>query len=697
MAVFHVNGPNGELYEVTAPDDATQDQVVAFAQQQAKSAPPPSGVTTFTKPGSGISVEVGGDQQPVQPQIAAQRDAARRIQSAPDQVRALSKGFTFGFSDELDAASAAAETGVTNALKQAVGQKPTYGMKDAYGAVMRENALRDAQFAEAHPVQNIALQIAGGAVGPGAAEAARFIGGARSLGGAALRSAGVGLGMGAVAGAGNADGGAIERAKGAVGGAVTGAAVGAAAPVVGRVAQTAGRAANAALGQPFGGASRGAVARLQEALHQDGLTPAQIQQTVAEWQRSGVTPEFLNVVGENTRALIRTAGGTQGAVRNTAQGYRDRTVAAIPGQAQERAALLTPGETRTPAQFVEATGQRREFEAARNYPQWSNTPVTVPDTIKDMLRDPAGRQIVQRAMDDAVEHQDWARQAELQQLLTPTQNGQLPRISAGTIERLVQATGERSRDFAAHGANIRAAGAMGRHGQLDATLAGIPEVAPSRAAYADASTAMETAADVPGNPSVFKPASRFGPAVDDIRGNPAAMQGAQIRERQRLVDGFGTRDQVSGILGDLEHAPDVRRNLETLYGDEGARFADAAGNLSTKQKHANFIAPNTGSQTQLRGNDARNTFGLAVNVMEAMGGRIRPLLERVARGMTITERERQVLVNIGIGSPADALRALSAPPPVPARVAGAVARRVAVGAAPAAAQQGDRNALRAGR
>lgn len=39
MAVFHVNGPNGEVYEVTAPDNATQDQVIAFAQSQAKAAP----------------------------------------------------------------------------------------------------------------------------------------------------------------------------------------------------------------------------------------------------------------------------------------------------------------------------------------------------------------------------------------------------------------------------------------------------------------------------------------------------------------------------------------------------------------------------------------------------------------------------------------------------------------------------------
>lgn len=38
MATFRVNGPNGELYEVTAPEDASHDQVIAYAQSRAKPA-----------------------------------------------------------------------------------------------------------------------------------------------------------------------------------------------------------------------------------------------------------------------------------------------------------------------------------------------------------------------------------------------------------------------------------------------------------------------------------------------------------------------------------------------------------------------------------------------------------------------------------------------------------------------------------
>ena len=33
MAKFQVTGPDGQKYEVTAPDDATEEQVIAYAQQ----------------------------------------------------------------------------------------------------------------------------------------------------------------------------------------------------------------------------------------------------------------------------------------------------------------------------------------------------------------------------------------------------------------------------------------------------------------------------------------------------------------------------------------------------------------------------------------------------------------------------------------------------------------------------------------
>lgn len=590
-------------------------------------------------------------------QERAASDAKRRIGTTPGQARAVSKGFSFGFSDEADAASAALETGANNALsKVGLTKGAGYGMKDAYGAVMDAEQEASNAFSKAHPVQNVGLQVVGGAVGPGMATASRYVGGARNLLSATVRSAAVGAGVGALSGAGNGRG--VEgRVRGAGEGAATGAVIGAALPGGARLAQTAGRAANAAVGQPFGGAARGAAARLSEALQQDGLSPAQIATTVQQWQRSGVTPEFLNVVGENTRALIRAAGSQGGPARNAAQGYRNTTVAGIPNRAIERANALTPGETRTPAQFADETTAARDTAAQANYAGPYAERVTVPDAIKDMLSDSSGRALIGRARADAIENQDWAGQVELDRLLRDTQNGQLPQISAATLDRLTIAARERGGAFAQSGRRYRARGAMQRREQLNGVLDQVEGLRPARAEYQAQSQAIDAAE---GGPSVMGPTSEFRPAQEAIAGNPQAVRAAQTRERQALRDKFGTRDQVRGILADIHDAPDVRPNLNQLYGEGGDRFADAAGNLVQKQDHANYVAPNTGSQTQSKTQDAKNAFGVVRNLLEVAGGNIRPLIERLAHGLTMTERERNILVQLGIGTPDDAMRALSA-------------------------------------
>lgn len=64
--------------------------------------------------------------------------------------------------------------------------------------------------------------------------------------------------------------------------------------------------------------------------------------------------------------------------------------------------------------------------------------------------------------------------------------------------------------------------------------------------------------------------------------------------------------------------------------------------------------------------------------MEVAGGNLRPVLERMARGLTMTERERELLVQLGVGNPQAALQALAARPPPASRALGAAARRVSV-------------------
>lgn len=180
-----------------------------------------------------------GKDAPADPSYAkALADAKSRDSTVLPFERSIGHGATLGLGDELDAGSAAAETAIHGLFNRVTGRKPVpYSARQAYDAVMQVNKEAHDADKTAHPYQTGATELAGGLLTPGIGLAGKFVKEAGSMGGAAVRAAGVGAGYGAVAGAGNADGGLIERAKGAGVGAVAGGLLGSATPVAVRGAQ----------------------------------------------------------------------------------------------------------------------------------------------------------------------------------------------------------------------------------------------------------------------------------------------------------------------------------------------------------------------------------------------------------------------------------------------------------------------------
>lgn len=150
-----------------------------------------------------------------------------------DQARAMGQGTSMGFGDEIKGGLVRAGTAIANTVAPGRLGFTTSDAGDAMTSIERD---KQDQFAQDHPVQNVALQTLGAAplmdVGSG------FIAGAK--GGGLIASTGraavVGGTAGAVSGAGNTDGGLIDRTKGAVRGGIIGAVTGAALPVAARTA-----------------------------------------------------------------------------------------------------------------------------------------------------------------------------------------------------------------------------------------------------------------------------------------------------------------------------------------------------------------------------------------------------------------------------------------------------------------------------
>ena len=73
----------------------------------------------------------------------ARADAKQRVSTAPGPIRAISQGASLGFSDELEAGSAALETGANNLLARVGLTKGAgYSMGEAYRAVADEERAR---------------------------------------------------------------------------------------------------------------------------------------------------------------------------------------------------------------------------------------------------------------------------------------------------------------------------------------------------------------------------------------------------------------------------------------------------------------------------------------------------------------------------------------------------------------------------
>jgi hypothetical protein len=111
----------------------------------------------------------------------------------------------------------------------------------------------------------------------------------------------------------------------------------------------------------------------------------------------------------------------------------------------------------------------------------------------------------------------------------------------------------------------------------------------------------------------------------------------------------------------------------------GPTFASFTARKATDlQTLPGTFRPNRNKQISLRLTPTRRRFRAAKTM----------IIERLGRGLTITERERSLLVQLGIGSPEDAMRALAATSPAGANLAGNLFRNVGVSSVQPAANQG---------
>ena len=203
-----------------------------------------------------------------------------------------------------------------------------------------------------------------------------------------------------------------------------------------------------------------------------------------------------------------------------------------------------------------------------------------------------------------------------------------------------------------------AAGYFGRAADIDGALADqSPAYAAARDNYSAASRkieALKTGQGLLGAPGDHP--SDFVRGIAAMSPDEQAM--AAHGARSAIVDRLGNRQgDALGLMREMSRGENMGQNISALFGkDAAASYQGAMGHEIQKVNDANFISPNTGSQTQLRGGDAAHVGhlnSLAPHNLAAMA-----IKHLFGEGRTMTEGERAAIVNLGLSDPASALKTL---------------------------------------
>jgi len=100
---------------------------------------------------------------------------------------------------------------------------------------------------------------------------------------------------------------------------------------------------------------------------------------------------------------------------------------------------------------------------------------------------------------------------------------------------------------------------------------------------------------------------------------------------------------ATGVLNRIGTATQTGRNLSTTYGEQpAADYRASIQNMVEQVNNARFINPNTGSQTSGRLTDE----SLVENLPQGKIGLIKWIVDKVRAGATLTDAEREVLVQV---------------------------------------------------
>lgn len=462
-------------------------------------------------------------------------------------------------------------------------------------------------------------------------------------------------------------------------------------PSIARIAVSgANRATTAALGRGFLDPTREATRRLTNAFAADGGLDAALARSNSFDSSGASTPSVLDLGGGNVRRLVRAAAGGGGPAETSALSYADRVRANLQDNVIGRARQLTPEYQGSAAQLGAELEANQGRLATEQYREPYSQPATVTREMVSALQGPEGRGAINRAYSAARANRDQQAMAELSDLrdVAAAQSGgtnvatgrfqslddALSNLSAGSLDRVRIAMREQGRSLAASGATDIARGYRGRVQDIDTALDQTPGLGEARDSYRQMQAARDsldagaTVLNAPSTDYAGQIADLANRGASGRLGPPNLGPGLHVSARQAITDAVeAPAAGATGVLNRIGTGNRATANLAATFGAErGAAFQEAVRNEVARLRNANFISPESGSQTQLRLQDE----GLVGGIPTSLGSFARDVAAKLLRGTQLSPQERQAIVDLGV-SEADIRRFATQAPRVNRAATGA--------------------------
>ena len=543
---------------------------------------------------------------------------------------AVGQGAALGFGDEIEA-----------------GLRTGFGLLGDYDETVKDVRDQIKGFRDENPATALAAEIGGGLLtgGVGGARAAGTALGRKAISkfGAPAFAAGIGAGEGAIAGIGagetageRAVGGAIGGTIGGVAGAAVPALVGAGKGVVNRVRS----------GVSEKAAQDTADIKAIQALEEAGTSPEAVQQALDETAAMGVTDAMIpDVAGEATRRLARGATTIAGDGSDVAVKALDERAANLGDEiANDVGTVLAGGKSATEA--LDEIATRQALNAGGDYDAAFNAngrPVTVPvtDEVKRLFSLPAFDEAVEQARNlakfDGVDLPS-ADQIIKDQKLDDISLKEMHYIKMGLDE--VMGLGKRGQSKTSIGRGVER-GLKGARAQF---IDIIDEASPK----VDGESAYKTARNK------FAGDARLREAVEDGEGffrmKPDELEAkvSKMSDSEKEAFRIGVAQAVRNSVDSTADMADAGRKIfgnkkqrkllrASFPDDESFDAFEKRMKARTEQvKTRNTASPRSGSQTELRRQDAGNLTEAADAVSSMLMGNPLP----AARGLVgrVTDR-----------------------------------------------------------